>query len=171
MAEVLLRLCSQRDILHENFQGCTKENLLEGMSEVLAYGRKPRLTVDGIVMKGRDLLTIRRGNPPFMDRPALPGGFLDYGETLEEAVAREVLEETGLETRVEALIGVYSHPERDPRGHTVSAAYLLKITGGELKAGDDASDVFWTPFDELPQEMAFDHRKIIDDAIAYLKIS
>jgi 8-oxo-dGTP diphosphatase len=94
--------------------------------------------------------------------PALPGGFVELGESTEVAVVREVREETGLDTRVERLVGVYSDPARDPRGHTVAVAYSLETLGGELRAGSDAEDVVLLDPEVLPP-MAFDHAKIVAD--------
>ena len=84
--------------------------------------RHPWVTVDGLVLRDAKLVAVIRRNPPFQGMPALPGGFVELGETVETAVVREVQEETGLETRILRLVGVYSAPSRDPRGHTVSAA-------------------------------------------------
>ena len=129
--------------------------------------RNPRLTVDGVIVRASKLLLIRRGRPPFKDTWALPGGFVDYGETVEMAVRREVREETGLETSIRRLVGVYSHPDRDPRGHTVSVAFLLTGEDGVAKGGDDAAEAQWFSLEGLP-ELAFDHAKIIRDAMALL---
>lgn len=126
--------------------------------------KSPSLTVDGVVTKKDELLLIQRANPPFKDKWALPGGFVEYGEKTEEAVQREVFEETGLETKILSLIGVYSDPNRDPRGHTVSVVYKLEKTGGKLMGADDASKAKFFEFDKIP-ELAFDHKKIIKDSI------
>lgn len=125
--------------------------------------RNPRLTVDGVIIHNGRLLLIRRGTPPFRDDWALPGGFVEYGETVETAVQREVREETGLETSIRQLVGVYSDPDRDPRGHTVSVAFLLAVGSGSPQSGDDAAEARWFSLDELP-ELAFDHAKIVRDA-------
>ncbi|HVL87110.1 MAG TPA: NUDIX hydrolase [Candidatus Thermoplasmatota archaeon] len=122
----------------------------------------PRLTVDGIVPLDGGVVLVRRGRPPFAGRYALPGGFVDVGETTEAAVVREVLEETGLATRVSRLAGVYSDPSRDPRGHTVSVAYELSRLGGTLAAGDDGAEVGIFPLGRLP-DLAFDHAKILSE--------
>jgi 8-oxo-dGTP diphosphatase len=130
--------------------------------------RKPSVTADGIVLKGSEMALIRRLKDPFRGSYALPGGFLNYGETLEECVVREVLEETGLKTRILELVGVYSAPDRDPRGHFVTAVYHLEPVGGSLKAGDDAKDAQWVPLDRLPK-FAFDHGKIVQDFLSNRK--
>jgi len=129
---------------------------------------KPSVTADGIVIKGSEIALIRRGKEPFEGSYALPGGFLDYGETLEECVIREVQEETGLKARIVELVGVYSAPDRDPRGHFVTAVYHLEPTGGSLRAGDDASDAEWVHLDRLPK-FAFDHGKIVQDYLSRRK--
>ena len=126
--------------------------------------KSPKLTVDGIILKDGKILLIKRKNEPFKGKWALPGGFVDYGEKTEDAVVREIFEETGLKTKIINLIGVYSDPNRDPRGHTVSVVYKLKPYGGELQNGDDASDAKFFAFDELP-ELAFDHKEIIANAV------
>ena len=126
--------------------------------------RNPALTVDGVLIENEEILLIRRGREPFKGRWALPGGFVEYGETTESAILREVREETGLETEIIRLLGVYSDPDRDPRGHTVSVVYMLRRKGGNLKGGDDASEARLFSLDSLP-EMAFDHEKIVRDAM------
>lgn len=141
------------------------ENERKGVERYLAYGRSPALTVDGIVFNEGKLLLIRRKNEPFKGMYALPGGFVDYGEKTEDAVVREIFEETGLVSSVQSLMGVYSNPERDPRGHTASAIYLMKIEGGELKEGDDAIGVEYVDPDNLPR-LAFDHEEVVQDAMA-----
>ena len=126
--------------------------------------KAPHLTVDGIVLRNSEILLVQRKHPPFQHRWALPGGFVEYGETAEHAIVREVVEETGLNTTVEQLIGVYSDPKRDPRGHTVTIVYLLKLTGGTLHAGDDAQSATFFNTKQLPP-LAFDHQKIIADTL------
>jgi 8-oxo-dGTP diphosphatase len=125
--------------------------------------RTPLLTVDGVVVEDGAVLLIRRRHPPYAGRYALPGGFVDVGETVEAAVVREVREETGLDTAIERLLGVYSDPARDPRGHTVSVTYLLRRLGGTLAGADDADDARFFRLDALP-ELAFDHAHILADA-------
>ena len=127
--------------------------------------KKPSVTADGIVVKGDKILLIKRGRDPFKGSYALPGGFLEEGERLEDCVVREVREETGLDTEIVSLVGVYSDPDRDPRGHFVTAVYRLKPVGGRVKAGDDAAHVEWVRRDRLP-EFAFDHGRIVRDFIS-----
>jgi len=120
----------------------------------------PSVTVDGLVSIDGKLVAIRRRNDPFRGAPALPGGFVELGETTVAAVVREVREETGLETKVVRLVGVFSDPGRDPRGHTVTIAYSLERIGGNLEAGSDASDIVLIDPDDPPR-MAFDHNEIV----------
>lgn len=124
--------------------------------------RQPWVTVDGLVLQEGKLVAVIRRNPPFQGMPALPGGFVELGETVEAAAVREVHEETGLETRIVRLVGVYSDPHRDPRGHTVTVAYALERIGGELRAGSDARELALLDPDALPP-MAFDHTQIVAD--------
>src|SRR5436309_1546590 len=99
------------------------------------------LTVDCVIFSGKSVLLIRRKFPPFEGQYALPGGFVEEDETAEEACIRETKEETNLDVNNLRLIGVYSKPGRDPRGRTVSAAFLAEVKDpGSLKAGDDAKD-------------------------------
>ena len=126
--------------------------------------RTPALTTDCAVFDARGrVLLIRRRNPPFEGRYALPGGFVDVGETVEDACRRELKEETGLKVGALRLIGVYSEPERDPRGHTCSIAFLARIDSAEPKAGDDAAAVEWVK-DWRSLALAFDHAHILADA-------
>ncbi len=129
----------------------------------MAGPETPKLMVDVIIPSERGVVLIRRGNDPFEGRWALPGGFVEVGETLEEAAYREAAEETGLAVEVARLVGVYSDPERDPRGHNVSVAFLARVLSGDLVAATDASEV--AVLDPSSVELAFDHRKIIEDAL------
>jgi 8-oxo-dGTP diphosphatase len=124
----------------------------------------PKLMVDVVIPSERGVVLIRRASEPFAGQWALPGGFVELGETVEEAAAREAAEETGLAVEVARLIGVYSEPERDPRGHNVSVALLVRVLSGELAAATDASE--FSVLDPSSVELAFDHRRIIDDALS-----
>src|SRR5438445_5052257 len=110
-------------------------------SEARAAAAHPSGAVDGIVLHGGKLVAVRRKNEPYRGMPALPGGFVELGETTVEAVVREVREETGLETRVKRLVGVFSDPRRDPRGHVISIVYELDAVGGRLNAGSAAAAI------------------------------
>jgi 8-oxo-dGTP diphosphatase len=121
----------------------------------------PLLTVDAVIRYEEKIVLVRRKNNPFKDMFALPGGFVDIGETVEHAVIREAKEETGLDIEIVDLVGVYSDPSRDPRGHVVTICYIV-LGYGELKAGSDAKDVDLFEIDKVP-ELAFDHSKIMED--------
>jgi 8-oxo-dGTP diphosphatase len=125
----------------------------------------PKLMVDVVVPseEGRVLL-IRRASDPYEGYWALPGGFVEVGETLEDAAVREAEEEAGVKVEVERLVGVYSDPDRDPRGHNVSCAYLAHVLEGEPSAASDAAEVSFLGPSTV--ELAFDHKKIIADALA-----
>ncbi|KAF5086537.1 NUDIX domain-containing protein [Methanobacterium aggregans] len=110
---------------------------------------------------------IKRKNEPYKDFWALPGGFVEYGETVESAASREAKEETGLEIDLKGIIGVYSDPKRDPRGHTVSIAFLARKAYGDLVADTDANDARYFGIDEIRDiDLAFDHRQIIEEGIS-----
>lgn len=107
------------------------------------YRRGPKLAVDAVwLFRGR-LLLVRRGRPPFRGFWALPGGYVEPDESVEEAVARELREETGLVARPVELLGVYSRPGRDPRGPNASVAFRMVGRAGPPKGGDDAADSAW----------------------------
>lgn len=134
-----------------------------GVSD-LVLERRPFLTVD-IIIRRRDgsIVLVKRLNPPFKDFYAIPGGFVEYGETVEEAAIKEAKEETGLDVRIRRLVGVYSDPDRDPRGHVITVAYLAEEIGGRLRPSSDAREV--KTFRKIPHKLAFDHRKILRDGL------
>lgn len=122
------------------------------------------LTTDCIVFsKDGSAVLIRRKNPPFQGQYALPGGFVDEDETVERACVREGREETNLELKNLQLVGVYSSPDRDPRGRTVSAAFLAEADLSQLRAGDDAAEAELV-HNWREAELAFDHAQILKDA-------
>lgn len=127
--------------------------------------RNPALTVDTIIVEDNRAVLIKRLNNPYKDHWAIPGGFVEYGEKVEDAALREAKEETGLDIELTKLIGVYSDPNRDPRGHTVTVAYLAKPTGGILKSDSDAKDAKFISIDDIRNmQLAFDHNKIFKDS-------
>ncbi len=124
------------------------------------------LTVDGIVLMDGKIVLIRRRNEPFKGKLALPGGIVEYGESVEDALRRELEEEIGLVCEPVKLVGVFSKPDRDPRGHFVSVCFLAKPVRGKLKAGDDAEDVVLISVEEaLSRELAFDHSEMLREAM------
>ena len=131
----------------------------------MAKPKTPLLTVDCVVFdRVERLLLIRRGHPPFKGRYALPGGFVDVGETVEEAALRELKEETGLDGAIVSLIGLYSEPKRDSRMHTVSAAFLVRARSTKVQGGDDAMSAAFVE-DWRGLKLAFDHNKMVADAL------
>lgn len=128
----------------------------------LQFPTRP-VTVDCVVFEGEAVVLIKRGHEPFKDYYALPGGFVEPNETVEDACSRETLEETGLVVSNLKMVGVYSDPTRDERRHTVAVAFLAEADMSTLKAGDDALDVeLVRDWRHLP--LAFDHKRIIEDA-------
>ena len=132
----------------------------------------PALTADVAAIAGappRSILLVRRANDPFAGSWALPGGFVDAGERVADAAARELGEETGVAAdpaRLE-LLGVFDTPGRDPRGPTVSVVYVLRTEGEPAAEGaDDASDAAWHPLDVLPP-LAFDHADVVAAAVSF----
>ena len=124
----------------------------------------PSLAADAIIelidRPGRPIVLIERAHPPL--GWAIPGGFVDVGETVEQAATREAREETGLEVRLTALLGIYSDPSRDPRGHTVTAVYVAEAVGAPNAADDARHCQIFLP-DDLPQPLAFNHAQVLDD--------
>jgi 8-oxo-dGTP diphosphatase len=131
----------------------------------LTKPKTPLLTADCVVFdrEGR-LLLIKRGHAPFKGKYALPGGFVEIGETVEDAALRELKEETGIGGKIIRLIGVYSNPKRDPRAHTVSTAFLIRPSSAKAFGGDDAQSAQFIA-DWKTLKLAFDHNQILADAL------
>lgn len=131
----------------------------------------PSLTVDIFIFnENHEFILIQRKKDPFKDYWALPGGFVDYGETTEHAAVREAKEETSIDVEITDLLGVYSNPDRDPRRHTVSVTYLACGNFDDANADDDAKDIGVYSFDDLKElDIAFDHMDILKDAKDYLE--
>jgi len=129
-------------------------------TEIELY-RNPLPTVDIIIeVESKGIILIRRKNPPY--GWALPGGFVDYGESLEEAAIREAKEETDLDVKLNKQLHTYSDPRRDPRHHSISTVYIAKANG-KPKAKDDAAEIGIFNESNLPDEIVFDHRSILND--------
>ncbi len=129
---------------------------------------RPAVSVDVVVLRaspsGEEILLIQRGRDPFVGLWALPGGFLEMGETLEAAARRELYEETGCEVDQLVQIGAFSEVNRDPRGRVISMAFLAELDGtasSRVTAGDDAANACWIPLAQLP-DLAFDHKQIVN---------
>ncbi|NOZ68676.1 MAG: NUDIX hydrolase [Deferribacteres bacterium] len=122
--------------------------------------RNPLLTVDVIIEVEGGIVLVKRKNPP--PGWAIPGGFVDYGESLEHAACREAREETGLDINLVRQFHTYSDPGRDPRHHTVSTIFIATASG-KPEAGDDAKEARVFTRDNLPDDIAFDHRQILED--------
>ena len=126
----------------------------------------PIPTVDIIIQVDRGIVLIERKNPPI--GLAIPGGFVDYGESVEDAGRREALEETGLEVKLIQQLGVYSDPRRDPRQHTITTVFIAN-GHGTPKAGDDAASLSVFGIDVLPNDLVFDHSKILRDYCLFIE--
>lgn len=137
------------------------------MAYIYKYPR-PAVTADCVVVtreKEPQVLLIQRGNPPFKGCWAFPGGFMNMDETTEQCAIRELEEETGLKVSELQQIGAYSKVDRDPRGRTVTIAYLVRVDKPVAVIGqDDAAQAEWWPLSALPQ-LAFDHEDIMRDAL------
>jgi 8-oxo-dGTP diphosphatase len=133
--------------------------------------KTPYLAIDAVVIKNKKILLMKRRNEPFKDYWAIPGGFVERGETLKEAVKREALEETGLEVSPKKIIGVYDDPKRDSRGHVIALAFLCTPKGGKLRPQpEEVSDVKFFSVQEIRKlKIAFDHRKIIKDGLKIMR--
>lgn len=127
---------------------------------------RPAVTVDMVIVAARRILLIRRGQKPFKGAWALPGGFLDIDEELDDAAARELEEETGLTGIALVQAGAYGTIGRDPRGRTVSVVYMAVLDKAPAaRAGDDAAEAEWFDLDKLP-DLAFDHTEIVRHLVA-----
>ena len=133
----------------------------------------PSLTTDIFIFDDDfNFILIKRKNDPYKGCWALPGGFVEYGESVETAAMREAKEETSIDVELKELVNVYSEPNRDPRGHTITVAYIAKGDFNERKADDDAEDIDIFSAEELDEiQLAFDHKKIIDDCLKTAKNS
>ena len=131
----------------------------------------PSLTADIFIFDDNlNFILIKRRNDPFKNCWALPGGFVEYGESVENAAIREAKEETSIDVELIDLVNVYSEPDRDPRGHTITVAYTAKGNFNDRKAEDDACDIAIFSAEKLDEiKIAFDHKKIINDCLKIVK--
>lgn len=147
--------------------------MIENMEYTYKYPR-PAVTADCVVISKESepkVLLIQRGNEPYKGCWAFPGGFMDMDETAEQCAIRELEEETGLKVSSLQQIGAYSKVDRDPRGRTVTVAYLARVDAPvTVIAQDDAAQAKWFPLSALPP-LAFDHEEIMRDAVLLAKIS
>lgn len=137
--------------------------------------KNPTPTVDAIIQKNSQILLIQRKKEPFKGYLVLPGGFVNEGERVEDAAKREVKEETSLDIVLLEILGVYSEPGRDPRGHVMSTVFIGKISKGGYKidaiAQDDAAAIEWLNLEEVVNtRFGFDHGRIITDYIRWKQI-
>lgn len=131
----------------------------------------PSLTTDIFIFDDDfNFILIKRKNNPYKDYWALPGGFVEYGESVENAAVREAKEETSIDVELKDLVNVYSNPDRDPRGHTISIAFTAKGDFASRRADDDASDIDIFSPEQLGEiDLAFDHDKIVKDCLKKAK--
>ena len=132
--------------------------------------RNPSLTTDIFIYnEDKEFILIKRKNNPYKNYWALPGGFVDYGERVEDAAIRESKEETTIDVKLDKLVGVYSKPDRDPRGHTVSIVFTAKGNMDDKLADDDAIDIDIFSKEKIKEiKLAFDHEEIINDCLKFI---
>ena len=130
---------------------------------------KPTTCSDSVVIRGNEIVLVKRAYKPHIGCWALPGGVMDNGETIEETAIREVKEETGIDGKIISLVGVYSGLKRDPRGTTLSVAFLVQFIRLSGKPDDESLEVKFFPLNKMPKNIAFDHKTIIKDALKLLR--
>ncbi|HEX7141594.1 MAG TPA: NUDIX hydrolase, partial [Nitrososphaeraceae archaeon] len=111
--------------------------------------KNPIPTVDAIIQNSSSILLVKRVKDPYKNRFALPGGFVNEGETIEEALVREVYEETSLEVHPIEILGVYSDPTKDPRGHMLTVVFIVLVIRGNPSTGDDINEISWMPINKI----------------------
>jgi 8-oxo-dGTP diphosphatase len=140
------------------------------LRELLKVYKNPIPTVDAIIQNSSSILLIKRGKDPYKNLFALPGGFVNQGETIEEAIVREVYEETSLEVHPIEILGVYSDPTIDPRGHMLTVVFIVLVIRGNPTTGDDTNEISWMPINKINYiDIAFDHKLIIHDFLKWKK--
>ncbi|MDR4491794.1 MAG: NUDIX domain-containing protein [Candidatus Nitrosocosmicus sp.] len=133
--------------------------------------KNPTPTTDVIITREEEILVVKRKRNPFKDELAIPGGFVNQNETVEQAAVREIMEETALPIRLKEILGVYSDPKRDPRKHIITTVFIGEIIGNkkiEPVAGDDASAIKWISIGSISDfKFAFDHKRILNDFVRW----
>ena len=136
----------------------------------MKHHRNPVPTVDVILQQESNILLIKRKNDPFKDHLSLPGGFVNEGELVEDAAKRETWEETSLTIEPIEILGVYSDPNRDPRGHVLTVVWVAIVVNGVARANDDSIEVQWVSLNDIDStRLAFDHKQILLDYIQWRK--
>jgi 8-oxo-dGTP diphosphatase len=130
-------------------------------SAEMAKFKTIKVAVDGIVLFKGKILFIKRKFEPFKGFWALPGGFVKPGEKVEDALKREIFEETGVKVKIIKILNAYSEPGRDPRGHVITLAYICKAKNNKISSSPEALEAKW--FEKVPEKLAFDHSKILRD--------
>ncbi len=127
-----------------------------------------RVAADLIIEQNDEIVLIKRKYEPFKDHWCLPGGHVEHGEQVRNAARREAKEETGLDVELDALLGIYDTPERDPRGPVISIVYTAtpEDSNQSLDPATDAKDAQWVTLDDLPEELGFDHKQILEDYLS-----
>ena len=131
--------------------------------------KSPLVAVDPLIVKGNKIILSKRAVEPFKGFLELPGGMVEYGETVENAVVRETREETGLKVRIKDILGVYSAPERDPRFHAVSIAFIVEPIGGRLKGSFEGEPAWYDVKEIKLNKLGFGHEKILKDYLKWKK--
>lgn len=127
------------------------------------------VAVDCVIVKDGKVLLLKRAHEPFEGYWVLPGGHVERNETVEEAAVREMKEELGIDVELKKFVGVFSDPDRDPRG-LVSVVFIAEPKSDDIRINKEAYEYKWFPLDELPEEMGFDHRKILERAKELLEL-
>ncbi len=122
------------------------------------------VSIDAVIIKDSKILLIKRGSQPYKGFWGTPGGYVDWDESAQDAVIREVKEETGLIVTNTSLVGVYSDPTRHPK-QTINIVFCAEVADGEAAPSDDATDAKWFPINAIPDNLAFDHKQNITAAL------
>ncbi len=139
------------------------------MSDWIEPGKSPKIAVDPLIIRENKIVLINRKIKPFKGLLDFPGGMVEYGETVEQAVMREAKEETGLEIKVKDILGVYSSLRRDPRFHCITIAFIANPIGGKLKGSFEGEPAWYDIRKIKSNELGFDHGIILKDYLKWKK--